>query len=305
MADVVLGYDDLAGYRNDPAYFGAIAGRFANRIAGGRFTLDGKPYQLARNDGGRHHLHGGTRGFNKVVWRGEMINTDRGPSVELTYRSPDGEEGYPGTLTVMVVYTLTHEDELVTRITATTDKPTILNLTNHTYWNLAGQGRGDILEHELRIAADRYTPTRPDFIPVGRIDPVEGTAYDFRVAKSIGRDLMQIPANRDLGNPGGYDVNFVLNGEEDVLHPAATAYEPVSGRVLEVETTEPGMQFYSGNFLNRKIRGKRGAAYGIRTGFCLETQHFPDAVNHPDWPTVVLRPGETYQQKTVYRFSTR
>lgn len=292
-ADVVLGFEALEEYLKGHPMFGAIAGRVANRIAGGRFTLDGKEYRLAVNNG-PHHLHGGIRGFDKYVWGSEAAETPEGPSVRMSRTSPDGEEGYPGTLRAEVVYTLTGRNEFRIEMTAVADAPTIVNLASHTYWNLAGHGSGKVLGQELQIHADRYTPSDPTLIPTGEVAPVEGTPYDFRVPKPIGKDIGRVAP--------GYDVNFVVNGEPGTLRPAARAADPVSGRILELFTTQPGLQLYTGNKLAPR-KGKGGAEYGPHGGFCLETQHYPDSVNKPHWPTVVLRPGQTYRHVMVHRFS--
>ena len=302
-ADVVLGFDNLNGYLAGHPYFGCIVGRVANRIAGGRFTLNGKQYTLATNDG-PNHLHGGEKGFDKKVW----AVTDEGQAVgeaALTIASPDGEEGYPGALTASVTYTLTNEDTLKVEMHASTDAATIVNLANHSYWNLAGHDAGDILRHELTLNADKYTPTDATLIPTGEIAPVAGTPYDFATPKTIGADIDKLPG---VGKEeaGGYDINFVLNGESRQMKLAAVATDPGSGRTMEVHTTEPGVQFYSGNFLDGSSQGKGGAVYNKYTGFCLETQHYPDAINktgQPGWSSVVLRPGETYSHKISFQFS--
>ncbi len=295
-ADVVLGFDGLEGYLAGHPYFGCIVGRCANRIAGGKFTLDGKTYQLATNDG-PNHLHGGVKGFDKHVWDAEAKETPEGPSVSLWRTSPDGEEGYPGTLRAAVTYVLTDADELKIEMTATTDKPTIVNLAHHSYWNLAGHDSGDILRHRLQINADRFTPTDERLIPNGGTPPVEGTPFDFRRGMAVGDDIDVVP--------GGYDVNFVLNGKIGELRWAARLSDPKSGRAMEILTTEPGLQFYSGNFLDGTIKGKGGAVYKRHQGLCLETQHYPDSVNRPEWPSVVLRPGETYRHVMIHRFSAK
>jgi aldose 1-epimerase len=292
-ADVVLGFDALEEYLKGHPFFGAIAGRVANRIAGGRFTLDGKEYALAVNNG-PNHLHGGIRGFDKYVWEAEASDTPEGPSLRMTRTSPAGEEGYPGALRATVAYTLTERNELRIEMAAVTDAPTIVNLAHHTYWNLAGHGSGEILGHELRIDADRYTPADATLIPTGAIEPVADTPYDFRTPKKIGKDIDRVEL--------GYDINFVVNGEPGTLRPAARAREPVSGRVLELHTTEPGVQLYTANKLGLR-KGKGGAEYGRYAGFCLETQHYPDSVNKPHWPTVVLRPGRTYRHVMAHRFT--
>ena len=302
--DVVLGFDSLDGYLKGHPYFGALVGRVANRIAGARFTLDGKEYVLAANNG-TSHLHGGTEGFDKKVWEAEPLQTADGPALRLSYRSPDGEEGYPGNLDVTVTYALTEENGLEIDIRAVTDAPTPVNLTNHSYFNLAGHGAGEILGHVLTLEADAYTPTDADLVPTGEIRPVEGTPYDFRTPKPIGKDIAGLPPDPAHDNPGGYDVNYVLRGRAGTLRLAARVFEPGTGREMEVYTTQPGIQLYTGNFLDGTLTGKDGAVYRFRNGFCLETQHFPDSVHHPEWPTVILRPGETYHEVTVYKFSTR
>jgi aldose 1-epimerase len=298
FADVVLGYDDLKDYLASSPYFGCIVGRYGNRIAKGRFTLDGRTYELATNNG-PNHLHGGLRGFDKVVWQGEPLETKDGMGVAFTYTSPDGEEGYPGTLRLRVTYTLTEANQLVFEYSATTDQPTHVNLTQHSYFNLAGEGSGDILGHRMEIAAGRYTPVDPTLIPIGILAPVAGTPLDFRAPAAIGARIGDV--HEQLKNGQGYDHNFVLDGVAG-LKLAARAVEPVSGRTLEVHTTEPGVQFYSGNFLDGTLKGKSGRSYGRRSGFCLETQHFPDSPNQPAFPSTVLRPGAEYRSKTVLTF---
>jgi len=290
-ADVVLGFSNLDRYVAGHPFFGAIAGRVANRIGKARFTLDGKEYKLAANNG-PNTLHGGNVGFDKKVWDAEPVDTKDGPSLRLQYVSPDGEEGFPGTLTAIVTYTLTNEDELKIDYKATTNNPTIVNLTNHSYFNLAGDGNGTVLDHELMINADNYTPFDPTQIPTGEIKPVAGTPLDFRKPTPIGARIDQVEG-------GGYDHNFVLNG----MKPAVRVKEPKSGRVMEMTTTEPGVQFYTGNFLDGSLTGKGGTVYKQYTGFCLEAQHFPDSVNHPNFPSAILQPGKTYTQTTVYKFS--
>lgn len=301
FADVVLGFDSLSGYLGEHPYFGAIIGRHGNRIAEGRFTLEGETYQLVTNNG-PNHLHGGTYGFDKVLWQGSEMSTDSTVGVLLEYQSADMEEGYPGNLDVRVTYTLNNKNELRIQYEATTDAPTICNLTNHSYFNLAGAGNGTILDHLLMINADRYTPVDSTLIPTGELAPVEGTPFDFREPTPIGARI-----NADhpqIENGGGYDHNFVLNRSGEGLQLAARATEPNSGRVLEVFTTEPGLQFYSGNFLDGSVIGKGGTPYEYRYGFCLETQHYPDAPNQPGFPSTVLRPGEQYDTETIYRFTT-
>jgi aldose 1-epimerase len=302
LADVVLGFDTLDGYLGNHPYFGAICGRYANRIAQGTFTLDGRKYTLARNNGD-NHLHGGLKGFDKVVWQAQEVRGDGGPALKLTYVSKDGEEGYPGTLTVTVTYALTDKNELRIDYHATTDKPTPVNLTQHSYFNLAGQGNGDILGHELLIHADRFTPVDAGLIPTGERRRVEGTPLDFRKPVAIGARINQDDEQLRFGR--GYDHNWVLNKKGAELSLAARAYEPTTGRVLEVSTTEPGMQFYCGNFLDGSNVGKGGKVYKHRFGFCLETQHFPDSPNKPDFPSTILRPGEEYRTTTVYKFSAQ
>jgi aldose 1-epimerase len=298
VADVTLGYRDFAGYLADTNYFGCIVGRYANRIAKGRFTLDGKTYTLAVNNG-PNSLHGGPTGFQTRVWTPKVVTGPDGDALELTYVSKDGEEGYPGTLTAKVVYSLRKDGGLAIDYTATTDAPTVVNLTNHAYFNLAGEGEGTILGHEMQIEADAFTPVDATLIPTGKIQPVEGTPFDFRKPVAIGA---RIDAPDDqLKAGGGYDHNFVLRGKTGELRLVARVREPKSGRVLEVLTTEPGIQFYSGNFLDGTVVGKSGKPYVRRGGFCLEAQHFPDSPNQPSFPSVVLRPGQTYRQTTVYR----
>lgn len=302
--DVVLGYDTLDGYLTNKAFFGAIIGRYANRIAHGKFTLDGVTYTLPKNDGD-NTLHSGTEGFNKRLWTAKDISTTKGQALELTYRSADGEQGFPGNLSTKVVYTLSAEqNELTIAYSATTDKDTVVNLTNHSYFNLAGQGSGDILNHQVIIVGDRITPVDATLIPTGELRPVKGTPFDFTQATAIGSRIDQDDPQLKLGR--GYDHNWVLSTQPTstpVL--AAEAYEPKSGRVLQVLTTEPGLQFYTGNFLDGTIRGKDGKVYNRRYAFCFETQHFPDSPNHPAFPTTELKPGQTYSTTTVFRFSTR
>ncbi|MCY2926713.1 MAG: galactose mutarotase [Planctomycetota bacterium] len=296
LADVTLGYDGLAGWVSDTCYMGATAGRYANRIAKGRFALDGKTYKLATNDG-PNHLHGGAKGFNKVLWSGQGVQVDGAEGVAFRYVSPDGEEGYPGELVVNVTYTLTDANELTVEYSATTDSPTVVNLTHHSYWNLRGGGLGSTLGHELTLHADGYTPVDATLIPTGQVQPVAGTAMDFTRPAPIGARIADVP--------GGYDHNWVLRGSGGALAPAARVVEPVTGRVMDVLTTEPGIQCYAGNFLDGSVKGKGGIFYGKHAGFCLETQHFPDSPNRPAFPTTVLRPGQAYWQKTVHRFSVK
>jgi len=307
FADIVTGFDTLDGYLTRSRFFGAVAGRYANRIANARFTLDGRVYELAANNG-KNHLHGGRRGFDKVVWKGSPFQRGDEVGVVLTHVSPDGDEGYPGTLNVSVTYTLTARNELIIDYRATTDKATPINLTNHSYFNLAGDGQGDILRHLLTIDADRYTPTDETQIPTGELAPVAGTPFDFRTPTPIGA---RIDANDEQIRRGhGYDHNFALNGSTapppaDVgerSHHAARAVDPSSGRTLDVATTEPGVQFYTGNNLDGTAIGKNGHVYGRRTSFCLETQHFPDSPNHPIFPSTILRPGQQFQSRTIFSF---
>ena len=299
--DVVLGFNDLESYltKNDP-YMGALIGRYGNRIAKGRFTLNGVEYKLAVNNG-ENHLHGGIKGFDKVVWTGREIKTGAGPAVALAYLSKDGEEGYPGNLSVRVVYTLTNDNELKIDYSATTDKDTVMNLTHHSYFNLAGEGTGDILNHLVTINANQFVPTDAGSIPTGELKNVAGTPFDFLNATAIGARINQDDEQLKFGN--GYDHTWVINGRG--MRVAATAYEPTSGRVMQVLTTEPGVQFYTGNFLNGTLTGKSGKIYARRTGFCFETQHYPDSPNQPSFPTTTLKKGATYKSTTIYRFSSR
>ena len=297
FGDVVLGHDDLSGYVDKPAYFGAVVGRYGNRIAKGRFTLDGKTYTLATNNG-PNHLHGGVRGFDKVVWKADPPAAGA-TSVTLRYTSPDGEEGYPGTLNARVTYTLTDKDELTFEYSATTDKATPINLTQHSYFNLGTPG-SDILGHELTLEADRYTPVDATLIPTGQLAPVSGTPFDFRKPTAIGARIGQ--DDEQLKRGGGYDHNFVLSGTGQGLRRAVRLADPGSGRTMEILTTEPGVQFYTGNFLDGTIKGKGGVVYKYRSGLCLETQHFPDSPNQPSFPSTILRPGKEYRSKTVLVF---
>jgi galactose mutarotase len=299
LGDVVLGYDSLAGYLRASPYFGAIIGRYGNRIARAQFALDGATFHLPANDGA-NSLHGGTRGFDKVVWDAEGFRNQRGVGVVFRHTSPDGDQGYPGNLTVRVTYTLTDSNQLVVDYHATTDKATPLNLTQHSYFDLAGEGAGDILGHVLWINADRYTPVDSTLIPTGRLAPVAGTPFDFRTATAIGARIGQ--EDEQLRRGRGYDHNFVLNRADTGLVHAARVVEPTTGRTLDVYTTEPGLQFYSGNFLDGTITGKSGHVYRHRSGFCLETQHFPDSPNEPDFPSTILRPGKEYRSETVFSF---
>jgi aldose 1-epimerase len=300
MGDVVLGYDTLAEYIKENPYFGSLIGRYGNRIAKGRFTLDGKEYSLAVNNG-PNHLHGGLKGFDKVVWRARAYESEQGPALELSYLSADGEEGYPGNLEVKAVYTWREDNTLRLDYTATTDQPTVVNLTQHSYFNLAG--RGDILGHEVMINASRFTPVDETLIPTGELRLVDGTPFDFRKPTAIGARINRADEQLKFGN--GYDHNWVINNPTGQLELQARVYEPTSGRVLEVLSTEPGLQFYSGNFLDGTITGKGGTKYEFRHGFCMEPQHFPDSPNQPNFPSVVLRQGQTYRNTIMYRFSVR
>jgi aldose 1-epimerase len=301
FADVVLGHDKLEGYIPNPPYLGAIVGRYANRIANGTFTLDGNTYTLPKNDG-PNTLHGGTtRTFDKVVWEAEPLKGKNG--VAFSYVSKDGEEGFPGNLKVKVTYTLTDSNELLIDYEATTDKATPINVSQHSYFNLAGQGTGDILDHEVMINADRFTPVDKNLIPTGELRAVKGTPMDFTTATKIGARIDDNYEQLQLGH--GYDHNYVLNRKGSGMQLAARVYEPTSGRVLEVSTTQPAVQFYSGNFLDGTVTGKEDRVYKRRYGFCLETQHFPDSPNHPNFPSTILKPGETFHQKTSFKFSAK
>lgn len=303
FADVVLGHDSLEGYTPNPPYFGAIVGRYANRIANGTFTLDGKTYNLPKNDG-PNTLHGGTtRTFDRVVWDAEPLKGKTG--VAFTFLSKDGEEGFPGNLKMKVTYTLTDGNALIIDYEATTDKATPINVSQHSYFNLKGEGNGDILDHEVMINADKFTPVDKTLIPTGELRPVKGTPFDFTKPTKIGARIDDNYEQLVLGH--GYDHNFVINShpEQNGLKLAARVHEPTSGRTLEVWTTQPGVQFYTGNFLDGKVIGKNSHAYQRRNGFCLETQHFPDSPNHPDFPSTILKPGETFHQTAVFKFSAK
>ena len=299
-ADVTLGYAGLSGYLADTSYLGCLVGRYANRIGKAAFTLDGKRYSLAANDG-PNTLHGGPTGFCRRVWTAKVKPQKDGDALELTYVSRDGEEGYPGTLTATVVYSLREDGGLVIDYSATTDAPTVVNLTNHAYFNLAGEGEGTILDHELQLEADSFTPVDATLIPTGELRPVAGTPFDFRKPAAIGARIDA--ADEQIRFGGGYDHNWVLRGSSGTLRLAARVVEKKSGRQLEVLTTEPGVQFYTGNFLDGKTVGKSGKPYVKRGAFCLETQHYPDSPNQPAFPSAVLRPGQTYRHTTVYRLS--
>lgn len=297
LADVVLGYDTPRDYQGRIGFFGATVGRVANRIRDAQFALEGKRYLLNASEP-PHHLHGGTKGWDKVLWSVERSETPEGPSLLFTYVSKDGEEGYPGTVSARTTYTLTHQNEFKILMEATTDETTLVNMANHTYWNLGGVTSGTILDHELTLFADRFTPGDP-MVPIGVVVPVSGTPFDFTSPKLIGRDLRQLD-----NEPIGYDHNWIVNGDPDTLRPVARLKHPKTGRVLTLEADQPGVQFYSGNFLNGKARGK-GATYEQHSGLCLETQKFPNAINIPAWKEqVILRPGQTYRHRMVFRFAT-
>jgi aldose 1-epimerase len=306
--DVVLGFDALDGYLKGHPYFGAICGRYSNRIAAGRFELDGKAYTLATNNGA-NHLHGGVKGFDKQLWKGTPLATDRGPAVAFELVSPDGDEGYPGRLVAKAVYTLTPAGELIVEMTATTDAPTIVNLVNHSYWNLAGHGSGSIADQELTVAADRYLPVDAGGIPAGSLSPVEGTPFDFRPERSprgrCGPALEAIPPNAGPDTPTGVDHCYAVRGWQldGTLRTAATVRDPASGRTLEVLSDQPGVQVYMGGFLDGTLTGKGGAVYVRNGGLCLETQKYPDSVHHADWPSPRLDPGQTYSHTMVHRFT--
>jgi aldose 1-epimerase len=300
LGDVTLGFKTLEPYFDKSPFFGALIGRYGNRIANGKFTLGGKTYTLPVNNG-PNSLHGGIKGFHKVVWQARPFTTPDGPALELKYLAKDGEEGYPGNLSVTVTYTLTNSNELRVDYRATTDKDTVVNLTNHAYFNLDGDGAGDILDHKLIIAASRFTPINENLIPLGELRPVAGTPFDFTKPHAIGERIGV--ADEQLKRGLGYDHNFVLDGAAGTMRVVAKAWSPKTGRLLEVLTVEPGLQFYSGNFLDGTLVGKTGAAYKFRHGFCLETQHFPDSPNQPSFPSTVLKPGQQYKTTTIYRFS--
>ncbi len=300
LSDVVLGYDNPDGYIKATPYFGCIVGRYGNRIAKGQFTLNGKTYSLATNNG-PNHLHGGIVGFDKVVWSVKEITDKDVLGLELNYVSKDGEEGYPGNLSVTLTYTLTNQNEIKIAYLATTDQPTVVNLTNHSYFNLKDAGTTPILDHKLMLDADAITPVDSTLIPTGQFMPVAGTPFDFKKLTPVGERIQA--DNEQIKFGLGYDHNFVLNGTAGELRLIGKVYEPTSGRVLEILTTEPGVQFYSGNFLDGSITGKKGAVYQQRHGFCLETQHYPDSPNQPNFPSTVLNPGEKYQTTTIYKFS--
>jgi aldose 1-epimerase len=302
FGDVMLGMDTLEGYRSQAYYLGTLIGRYGNRIGGARFTLEGKTYPLPKNNG-ENTLHGGPQGFDKRVWKASPANSAEGAALELSYVAKDGEEGFPGTLSAKVVYTLTDHNELKVEYSATTDKPTVVNLTHHAYFNLAGPGEGDILQHEVLIDADRFTPVDAGLIPTGELRAVKGTPFDFTKPTAIGARIDQDDEQLKFGH--GYDHNFVLNKGDGGLTRAAVIHEPKTGRVLEVLTTEPGMQLYTGNFLDGKVRGRGGKVFPFRGAFCTETQHYPDSPNKPSFPSTELRPGDAYHTVTVFKFSAR
>ena len=302
MEDVVLGFDSLAPYETKSPYFGALIGRYGNRIGKAQFTLDGKVYKLAQNDNG-NTLHGGTKGFDKRVWQAEEINKDNTAGLKLTYTSPDMEEGFPGKLNVTVTYTLTNDNALEIDYQATTDKKTVINLTNHSYFNLTGNAKRDVLEHVLMLNAKQFVPIDKTLIPTGKLQDVKGTPFDFTQPTPVGSRINVDDEQLKLG--GGYDHCWVLDKSGDQMSLAATVYEPASGRYMEVTTTEPAVQFYTGNFLDGTLTGKYGVTYNKRYALCLETEHYPDSPNKPDFPSVVLNPGDTYQTSTVYKFSVK
>jgi aldose 1-epimerase len=299
LADVVCGFDTIDGYLKSSPFFGCITGRVCNRIGNAKFTLDGKEYMLAANNG-KHTLHGGEVGFDKMVWRADASLSVQGPTLKLSYTSPDMSQGFPGELNCVVLYTWTNNNELRIDYSAKTNKTTIVNITNHSYFNLAGHNSGTILDHELKLAADKYTPGDASLLPTGKIEPVAGTPFDFTKPTKIGARIQEIKAN-----PVGYDVNFV-HGDKRIAEVklCATVTEPKSGRTLEVLTTEPGVQLYTGNFLDGKVKGKGGAVYNQYAAFCLETQCFPDSPNKPNFPSITLKPGDEYKTTTIYKFGT-
>lgn len=302
MDNLVLGYDTLEAYLDDPNYFGALIGRYANRIARGRFSIHGNAFQVPCNEG-QNHLHGGDMGFNRKVWEMEILPGGDEPRLQLSLSSPDGDQGYPGNLTATVHYTLTQANELKIQYSATADQPTPVNLTSHGYFNLAGAGSGDILGHQLMLHADAFTPVDDHLIPTGELRPVKGTPLDFTRPMVVGERIEA--AEPQMQKAGGYDHNWVLRDTGEELKPAAEVYEPSSGRSMTVLTTEPGLQFYTGNFMDPELSGRNNRRYGRRSGLCLEAQHFPDSPNQPDFPSTLLSPGETYRQVTMYRFHKR
>jgi galactose mutarotase-like enzyme len=302
--DIVLGFDSLNAYAAGHPYFGCIAGRDANRIAKGKFTLDGKEYTLATNNG-PNHLHGGVHGFDKKIWTAQPFNLPDGPALRLIYVSPDGEEGYPGTVTAVVIYQLTYNNEFRVDMRATTDAPTIIDLAQHTYWNLAGQSTGSILDHELTLMCPWYTPVDATLIPTGEIVAVEDTPFDFTNPKTIKADIGKLKDEKDAGHGGGYDHNYVVDGNASDLRPVAVVHDPASGRVMELSANQPGVQLYTGNFLDGTLTGKAGTVYNQHAGLCLETQTYPNAINQPNFIAPILRPGDTYRHLMVFKFSTK
>lgn len=302
LGDVVLGYDKLDDYVRNSPYFGAIVGRYGNRIAKGKFSIDGKEYTLATNNDA-NALHGGLKGFDKAVWKANPVKTGNGPSLELTYLSKDGEEGYPGNLSVKAVYTLTNKNGLRLDIEAKTDKPTVCNLTHHSYFNLADAGKGSILDHKVTIEADKFTPVDEGLIPTGEMPSVKGTPFDFTTPHTIGERIGV--ENQQLKYGAGYDHNWVLRNQDGDLAVAATVEESKTGRIMQVLSTEPGLQFYTGNFLDGSNVGKSDTTYNHRAAFCMEPQHYPDSPNQPEFPTTLLKPGQTYKNTIIYRFSAK
>lgn len=302
LEDVVLGFDNLQDYVKDNSFIGAIVGRCANRINKGKIALDGKEYQLTINDG-ENQLHGGSKGFNKVLWDAVPIESDSAQALKLTYRSPDGDEGYPGNLDIEVIYTLSNRNELKINYKATTDKPTVVNLTNHSYFNLSGSPVNTILDEELQLDADDMTAVNEILIPTGELLRVANTPFDFRSPHKIGERINEM--NEQLKFGGGYDHNWVLNNYNGSVRKVGELFEPNNGRLMEIYTDQPGMQFYSGNFMNGTLKGKKGIIYNYRSALCLEAQHFPNSPNQPNFPSVRLNPGEKYKQQTVYRFTTK
>lgn len=301
-ADITLGYDNLESYVKGTSYFGAIVGRYANRIGKAEINLDGKTYKLSANEG-ENELHGGKVGFSKMLWSAEPMETKTGPSLKLTLVSPDGDQGYPGAMTVHVTYTLTNNNELKIQYDATTTKTTVINLSHHSYFNLTGDPHNTILDHVLKINAIAFTPIDKEFIPTGKIEKVAGTPLDFRKPTAVGKRINDNFEQLKFAN--GYDFNWVLNNYNGKVREVADVYEPTTGRYMQVFTDQPGIQFYSGNFLNGKDVGKEGIAYQFRTGLCLEAQHYPDSPHEPKWPSVMLKPGQVYHQTTIYKFSTK
>ena len=302
LENVVLNFDNIQDYEKDNPFFGALIGRYGNRIANGKFTLEGNEYNLATNDG-KNHLHGGVKGFDRVIWTAEPMESENGSALKLLYKSKDGEEGYPGNLDVEVIYTLTNDNEVEVSYKATTDKATVVNLTQHAYFNLTGDFSKDILNHDIVIAADAYLPVDETLIPTGEIRNVEGTPFDFTSVKKIGKEINA--DNEQLKRGKGYDHCWVLNGEKGNMRMVASAYDETSGRLMEIFSKEPAIQFYTGNFLDGTLPMPNGGTYAHRTGFCLETQHYPDSPNQAEFPATVLQPGETYSTKTTFKFSVK